>query len=105
VTIFSWSFRQGEKMARSTATKPEGREPERISAARFKAECLALMDRVQQDRSPLVITKRGKPVAKLVPYDEEGAEPQTGWGWLRGTVTVLGDIVGPTGEEWSVDAD
>jgi prevent-host-death family protein len=92
-------------MARPISTRPEGRKPERIPAARFKAECLALMDRVQQDRNPVIITKRGKPVARLVPYDEEGEEAQTGWGWLRGTVTVLGDIIGPTGEKWEADAD
>ena len=41
-----------------------------IAAAEFKAHCLTLMDDVQATKRPLVITKRGKPVAKLVPIEE-----------------------------------
>ena len=43
----------------------------RIAAAEFKANCLRLMDEVAKRRTPIVITKRGKPVAKLVPISEE----------------------------------
>jgi hypothetical protein len=42
--------------------------------------------------------QRGKPVARLVPVDEE--MPSI-FGRMRGTVTIHGDIVGPTGEEWN----
>ncbi len=41
-----------------------------VMASAFKARCLALLDQVELDRVPLVITKRGKPVARLVPIDE-----------------------------------
>ena len=45
-------------------------QEERIAAGEFKAKCLSLMDQVSQKQTTLVITKRGKPVAKLVPYQE-----------------------------------
>jgi prevent-host-death family protein len=68
-----------------------------IPAGEFKARCLKLMDEVRTTRRPIVITKRGKPVARLVPVEEA---PPSIFGRMRGTVTILGDIVGPTGEEW-----
>jgi prevent-host-death family protein len=68
-----------------------------IPAGEFKARCLKLMDEVRATRRPIVITKRGKPVARLVPVEEE--MPSI-FGRMRGTVTIHGDIVGPTGEEW-----
>ena len=79
-----------------------GEDGTTVSAAEFKTHCLQLMDRVQQERSEVVVTKYGRPVAKLVPY--ESAEAASPIGFLRGTVTVLGDIVGPTGEVWDADA-
>jgi prevent-host-death family protein len=68
-----------------------------VPAGEFKARCLKLMDEVRATRRPIVITKRGKPVARLVPVEEE--MPSI-FGRMRGTVTIHGDIVGPTGEEW-----
>jgi prevent-host-death family protein len=65
--------------------------PMEINAAEFKAKCLKLLDEVAATHEPLVITKRGKPVARLVPIEEETAESM--FGYLRGTVTILGDIV------------
>lgn len=66
-----------------------------ISASRFKATCLELMDRVQQDRVGVTITKRGKAVARLMPPDDE-LPPLFG----SAPVTILGDIVAPIDEEW-----
>ena len=63
---------------------------EQISAADFKANCLRLMDEVAQRRTPLVITKRGKPVAKLVPADEK---PIDLFGYMAGTIKIVGDII------------
>jgi prevent-host-death family protein len=71
-----------------------------ITAAEFKARCLHLLDEVQQSRRELVITKRGKPVALLVPVEQE--IPQI-FGRMKGTGRILGDIVGPTGEKWEAD--
>ena len=65
-----------------------------IPAARFKAQCLALLDRVGDEG--IVITKRGKPVAKLIPIRAESAELI---GALKGKVRVKGDILS-TGLKW-----
>ena len=78
-------------------------ETQRISAAEFKANCLRLMDEVARRRAPIVITKRGKPVAKLVPIDEPRVDP---FGCMSGTIKILGDIVGPIEDAgWTGDAD
>jgi len=71
-----------------------------IPAGEFKAKCLQLMDRVARSREPIVITKRGKPVAKLVPPDD--LEPRTPlFGYMAGTAEIRGDIVNVPHLEWS----
>lgn len=68
----------------------------KIAAGEFKARCLTLMDDVQSTREPLVITKHGKPVAKLVPAEPEKDE----WiGRLDGEFKIVGDIESPI-DEW-----
>jgi len=63
-----------------------------LPAGEFKARCLRLMEDVRKTREPLVITKRGKPVAKLVPIDDEGR----GFiGRLEGMFEIVGDIESP----------
>jgi len=70
-----------------------------IAAGVFKTNCLALMDEIQAKREPVIITKRGKPVVKIVPVKEEEDEI---FGFLKGKLTILGDVVGPVAplEEW-----
>lgn len=65
-----------------------------ISASKFKEHCLSLLDRVGEEG--IVITKRGKPVAKLIPIRTESAELI---GKLKGRVKVKGDVFS-TGLEW-----
>ncbi len=69
-----------------------------IAAGEFKAKCLKLMDRVARDHEEIVITKRGKPVAKLVPVND--AETPTGRGCMEGTIKIVGDIVSPIDVDW-----
>jgi prevent-host-death family protein len=71
-----------------------------IAAGEFKAKCLALMDEVQMKRTPLTITKNGKPVACLVPAPIEGEDPI--FGFYEGKGKIVGDIMAPlyTDEEW-----
>jgi prevent-host-death family protein len=71
-----------------------------IAAGEFKAKCLHLLDEVEQSRKELIITKRGRPVARLVPVEQEA--PQI-FGRMKGTGKILGDIIGPTGEKWEAD--
>ncbi len=70
-----------------------------MAAGEFKAKCLKVMDQVNAKREIVVITKRGKPIAKLVPI-EETTDPI--FGFMNGKIKVNGDIVGPilTLEEW-----
>jgi prevent-host-death family protein len=68
----------------------------KIAAGEFKARCLTLMEDVRSTRQPLIITKRGKAVAKLVPVDDEKDD----WiGRLDGVFRVVGDIESPI-DEW-----
>jgi len=70
-----------------------------IPAGAFKARCLAIMDEVQAKRQAVVITKRGKPVAKLVPVEQEKDDI---FGFYKGKIKITGDVVSPafTPEEW-----
>ena len=63
-----------------------------MPAGVFKSKCLSVMDEVQGKREPVVITKRGKPVVKLVPVD---GEPDDIFGFLKGKIKILGNVVGP----------
>ena len=77
-----------------------------IGATEFKAKCLELMNRVAERRETFVITKRGKPVAKLAPVERKPKESLAGC--MRNKVAIVGDIFGPalqreawnTAEEW-----
>jgi prevent-host-death family protein len=72
-----------------------------MPAGKFKVHCLAVMDEVQSRREAVIITKRGKPVAKLVPVEQE-KDDIFGFMKGKGTVEIKGDIVSPilTPEEW-----
>ena len=70
-----------------------------IPAGAFKARCLALMDEVARTGGQYVITKRGVPVARLLPAS---LERRPFLGSMKGTVTTLGDIVSPLDEPWDV---
>ncbi len=64
----------------------------RMPAGAFKAQCLAVMDDVMQTGEPVLITKHGKPVAKLVAADQSSEDV---FGYMAGKVKIVGDIVGP----------
>ncbi len=71
-----------------------------VPATKFKAQCLELMDRVAERRATYVITKRGKPVAKLVPAD--APERKSVFGCMADKMDFVGDLDQPawTEEEW-----
>lgn len=68
-----------------------------IQAGKFKAECLKIMDDVQAKKYSIIITKRNKPIAKLVPLEEED---HSLFGKMKGTAHIKGDLIQPIGEEW-----
>jgi prevent-host-death family protein len=74
---------------------------QKMAAAQFKAYCLAVMDEVSQSGLPVVITKQGKPVVKLVPASEGGDEI---FGALAGIARINGDIENTVpASDWGVE--
>lgn len=74
---------------------------ETISISKFKATCLARLDRVKRTRQPLLITRKGEPIAEVQPPSAD--RTSKGWlGSLRSTGRIKGDIVAPAaaGDEW-----
>ena len=69
-----------------------------ISAAEFKAKCLSLMDRVNEFHEEVIITKHGKPVAKLVPVTAVPEKPL--FGFLDKKIQINEDIIAPLNLEW-----
>ena len=69
-----------------------------VKISEFKAKALAIMDEVASTRTPILVTRRGKPLVKVEPCDEPPTVNQLGT--LRHMGTILGDIVGPVFDEW-----
>ena len=72
-----------------------------IAAGEFKAKCLKLMDNVQKYHEEIIITKYGKPVAKLIAIEEKPDRPL--FGYMKGKAKIIGDIVNPIGEKWDAE--
>ena len=77
-----------------------GGEARTMKASEFKAKCLALMDEVAESGEEIVITKRGKPVAKLTPCERRRGAP---WGRYRDIIQIHGDIISPIDVEWEAE--
>jgi alpha-D-ribose 1-methylphosphonate 5-phosphate C-P lyase len=71
-----------------------------LSAPLREVPFSSIIRRIEDTNSEIVVRRRGKAIAKIIPFTE--CEIPSGYGWMRGTVQELGDIVGPTGEEWDV---
>ena len=80
-----------------------------MAAGEFKAKCLAVMAEVNSTGKPVLVTKRGKPLARVMPLGEVIGEekPESIFGFMRGMGTITGDIVSSefTDEEWERMAD
>ena len=70
-----------------------------IPAGAFKARCLAVMKKVQMTGEPVIVTKRGAPVVKVVPVESEMNDI---FGFMAGKVKIVGDIESPIPVEWEV---
>ena len=68
-----------------------------IKASEFKAKCLAIMDEVERTGQGVVITKKGKPIAELVPHR---ARRKNARGIMKDRLFVIGDIIAPIDVEW-----
>ncbi len=68
-----------------------------MAISKFKATCLATLERVRRTGRPLRVTRFGKPIADIVPASPE--RPQHDWlGSLRGTLDIRGDILAPSSD-------
>ena len=65
---------------------------QKVAAGVFKAKCLSLIDEVDQKREEFIVTKRGRPVAKLIPVEQEKDDI---FGFYAGKLKIIGDIVSP----------
>lgn len=77
-------------------------KPMEVSASDLKNAWHEYLERVSRERQEVVVTRYGRPVALLSPYEE----PEEGggiFGSLSGSVTVLGDLIAPVGEAWDAD--
>lgn len=74
-----------------------------IAISKFKATCLGLLERVSKTGEPILVTKRGKPIAQVIPPPQPQPVEESAFGCMRGTSEQLGDIVGPlSAEDWEV---
>jgi prevent-host-death family protein len=64
----------------------------KMQASVFKSRCLKVMDRVQATGEPVIVTKRGKPVVKVVPVESESEDL---FGFMKGRMEIVGDIESP----------
>jgi len=71
----------------------------KMQASVFKAQCLRVMSRVQATGEPVLVTKRGKPVVKVIPATTENDDL---FGFMRGKFEIVGDILSPVTplEDW-----
>ena len=73
-----------------------------IAASEFQANCLKLMDEIDETGAELVITKNGRPVSRLVPYRER---PQAPFGRDQDIIQIHGDIIEPLDVEWEAEVN
>lgn len=75
---------------------------ETVSISKFKATCLALLERVRKTGEPLLVTRRGVPVAQVLPPPPEKPKA-SGFGCMQGTMEIVGDLIAPLpAEDWEV---
>jgi len=72
-----------------------------IMASEFKQRCLAILDRVEEDHMTFIVTKHGRPVARLTPLETE-ASPSTDRSVT--VVTSSDEDLFSTGETWAAEA-
>jgi len=70
-----------------------------MPAGKFKTHCLSVIDDVHDKHEEVIITKHGKPMAKLVPLEEN---QDSIFGFMRGRMKIVGDIISPVDpiEDW-----
>ena len=77
-----------------------------VAISEFKAKCLALLEQVRSTRQPIRVTRRGKPVAEIVPPTAV-TDRSSMFGSMKDSITITGDIISPANyeDEWEVLRD
>ncbi len=88
-------------LPKSQPGKQRNASPSPVSAATAKTHLLALLDQVDHERTPITITKRGRPVARLEPIRSSPRKVE--FGFLKGRIQIHGDIVAADPEPWDSD--
>jgi prevent-host-death family protein len=70
-----------------------------IAISKFKATCLAVLERVRETGRSVRVTKFGKPIAEVVPPKKHGRKQEKWLGSMAGTGKIVGDIVSPASDE------
>lgn len=71
---------------------------ETLSVSKFKATCLSVLEDVRKQKKKVIVTKRGKPIAEIIPVNYQKEDIP-----LKDTIIFLGDIVSPVAQdEWEV---
>lgn len=71
---------------------------ESVSASHLKAKCSEVLDQVERHKKSVIVTRRGRPIARLVPFEND--EPRELYGSLSGSVRFWGDVIEPLEVEW-----
>jgi prevent-host-death family protein len=73
----------------------------KVAISQFKAHCLEIIESLQSDHQPIIITKRDKPIAKVMPLENEKIPL---FGMFRSKGKINGDIISPIEEKWNAQA-
>lgn len=99
--ILSFNGHNGDNMSSSDKKAVKAAT---VPAGKFKAQCLALMDRVNRTGEEIIVTKHKRAVVKVVPV-EPAAQPRPLFGRSKAVMTIAGDIVAPIGPDWDLGED
>lgn len=91
--------RAASQSKKTSPVSRAARTPESIPATQAKAHLLELLNTVDHKGESIIITKRGRPVAKLVPI--ENPPVRSIFGYMKGSGKITGDIVGPEPDVWN----
>jgi prevent-host-death family protein len=89
-------------MANDPKHTPRSKRIREVAASDLKNSWHTFLEIVEVGREEVVITRYGKPIARLIPVEEGAAGPGI-LGFLAGTVTVVGDLTAPVGDKWFAD--
>ena len=101
MTMVHWFTTRTRRSNMTDSTDPLGRS-RTMKASEFKARCLRLMDEVATSGEEIVVTKNGRPVARLLPWRKRFED----WfGADRGRIEIVGDVISPIDVEWEAEVN